>query len=103
MQHVTSHVLSLLGSCASFQAPPDTDKRLWLNGDAHQVRLSSHGSFSCTLKLRYEYNASGQRKDSVEEFSFGEVVYDESAVEECIRRAQKAILNPSKSVDTFTE
>jgi hypothetical protein len=39
----------------------------------------------------------------VEEFSFGEVVYDESAVEHCIRRAQKAILNPSKSVDTFTE
>ena len=68
-----------------------------------QVRLSSQGPFSCLLKLREEYTASGERRDVVEEFGFGEVVHDVTLVEDCIKRAQKAILNPGKPRDTYVE
>jgi hypothetical protein len=55
------------------------------------------------LKLRYEYNPDGSLRDTVEEFQFGDEVHDAAQVEDCIKRAQKAILNPGKPRETFME
>ncbi|RUP08584.1 P-loop containing nucleoside triphosphate hydrolase protein [Jimgerdemannia flammicorona] len=58
-------------------------------------------SWSCLIKIRWVYQAENKRFDSVREEAFGEPITDSCDVEDRVRRAQKAVLNPSKSSLTF--
>ncbi|CCM06033.1 uncharacterized protein FIBRA_08279 [Fibroporia radiculosa] len=62
-----------------------------------ECRLSSSTDpWSCTVSLRFMTDALGQTIP-VRNVAFGEMIYEKSQVEERIRRAQLAILNPSTS------
>lgn len=70
-----------------------------------EVRLSEHdtehagalndSSWSCTVKLRYEYDSAGRPLKAVKEVIFGREITEKEHVEIMVRRAQKALLNPS--------
>lgn len=63
-----------------------------------ECRLSrSQSPWKCTVSLRFTNNSQGQVRNEI----FGPVIYDKGQVEERIRRAQKAILNPSKPCRQF--
>jgi len=51
--------------------------------------------------LRKTFDKQGQSLGGAESIPFGAVITDKSNVEERIRRAQRAILNPSTSYETF--
>lgn len=63
-----------------------------------ECRLSRSDSiWKCAISLRFTSNSQGQ----VRNVDFGPVIYDKGQVEERIRRAQRAILNPSKPPQQF--
>jgi hypothetical protein len=67
-----------------------------------QVRMKQAGDFRCTLKLRKEFDDhSLERLSSVDEKQFGEPLDKTELVELGIRRAQKALLNPSTNFEDF--
>lgn len=53
------------------------------------------------MSLRFTTDARGQPLGQARNERFGEVIYDKSEVEERIRRAQRAILNPNTPVERF--
>ncbi|KAJ3113830.1 hypothetical protein HDU96_002872 [Phlyctochytrium bullatum] len=63
------------------------------------------GSFSpewnCSVKLRYEYDASGTALKGPREVIFIEDIKNPDDVELAVRRAQKAVLNPSSEPSKF--
>ncbi|KAK4703407.1 protein mago nashi, partial [Phenoliferia sp. Uapishka_3] len=63
-----------------------------------EVRLrhatSSESEWRCQVSLRFELDASGKAAKDIKETPFGELINDPSEVEDVIRRAQLAILNP---------
>ena len=64
-----------------------------------ECRLSrSSGSWSCQIKIRWEYNATGSRRSDVEEVNFGDRLHDKRAVELALRQAQAAVLNRDAGV-----
>ena len=67
--------------------------------------MKSSGEFSCTIKLRREYDdRTGQRAfGGVSELPFGEPIRQPHLIELGIRRAQKALLNPMTLPHTFLE
>jgi len=61
------------------------------------------GVWSCQIKIRREIDDETGRaihSDQVE-VPFGEIIYDPKAVEEMLRKAQLAVLNPSVPSDKF--
>ncbi|OCH91056.1 hypothetical protein OBBRIDRAFT_812350 [Obba rivulosa] len=69
-----------------------------------ECRLSySTDSWQCIIRLRFETDAQGGTLEEVRNITFGEIIYDKEEVEERIRRAQRAILNPSTAWRHFLE
>jgi hypothetical protein len=69
-----------------------------------ECRLSSSEDvWQCTVSLRFTTDPRGQALGQVRNEPFGDIIYDKSEVEERIRRAQRAILNPSTSFREFLE
>ncbi|KAF8216858.1 P-loop containing nucleoside triphosphate hydrolase protein [Mycena galopus ATCC 62051] len=61
------------------------------------------GPWQCTVDLHFITDKNGQSLGQPRNESFGEPIFDKSGVEERIRRAQRAVLNPSKPVRSFLE
>ena len=69
-----------------------------------ECRLShSESSWQCIVSLRFITDARGQLLGQARNEIFGNIIYDQSQVEERIRRAQRAILNPTKAPKDFLE
>ncbi len=70
---------------------------------AQQEQQPSEGRpWSCRFKLRKEFDDErNERLLEVSEVEFGAPVSDPSLVEERLRRAQKALLNPSSPLAHF--
>jgi len=69
-----------------------------------ECRLSrSSESWQCTVSLRFITDVKGQILGQVRNEAFGEKILDKSQVEERIRRAQRAILNPSTPHKQFLD
>lgn len=61
-----------------------------------ECRLSySDDAWKCVVSLRFITDPNGQTLDQVRNEIFGPTIFDKSEVEARIRRAQRAILNPS--------
>ncbi|KAI9096930.1 P-loop containing nucleoside triphosphate hydrolase protein [Phlyctochytrium arcticum] len=59
--------------------------------------------WSCSVKLRFEYDAAGRPLKSVKEAPFGSKITDKDEVDILVRRAQKAILNPSSAPTRYLD
>ncbi|KAF8207751.1 P-loop containing nucleoside triphosphate hydrolase protein [Mycena galopus ATCC 62051] len=69
-----------------------------------ECRLSrSDAAWSCTVELRLITDKKGQPLGQARNEPFGDTILDKSAVEDRIRRAQRAILNPSKPPGSFLD
>ncbi|KAJ7841621.1 P-loop containing nucleoside triphosphate hydrolase protein [Mycena olivaceomarginata] len=69
-----------------------------------ECRLSrSDAPWSCTIELHFITDKNGQSLGQARNETFGDTIFDKSAVEDRIRRAQRAILNPSKPPRSFLE
>ncbi|PPR05458.1 hypothetical protein CVT24_008227 [Panaeolus cyanescens] len=69
-----------------------------------ECRLShSNGPWQCVVSLRFTTDSRGQPLGQARNQPFGDIIYDKSNVEERIRRAQRAILNPSRPAKEFLE
>ena len=69
-----------------------------------ECRLSrSDSPWQCIVSLRFITDAKGQLLGQARNEVFGSVIYEQSEVEERIRRAQKAILNPKKPPKDFLD
>lgn len=70
-----------------------------------ECRLSrKNGPWQCVVFLRFMVNpATGQPVGQARNIPFGEIIYDKSEVEDRIRRAQHAILNPKRSPKYFLD
>ncbi|THH15705.1 hypothetical protein EUX98_g9424 [Antrodiella citrinella] len=69
-----------------------------------ECRLSwSSEPWKCVVSLRFITDANGKPLGQIRNETFGEPIFDKELVEERIRRAQRAILNPSTSSRQFLE
>ena len=69
-----------------------------------ECRLSrSDSPWQCIVSLRFITDAQGQLLGQARNDIFGSVIYDPSEVEDRIRRAQRAILNPKKLPKDFLD
>ncbi|KAJ7653846.1 P-loop containing nucleoside triphosphate hydrolase protein [Mycena rosella] len=69
-----------------------------------ECRLShSDTPWKCTVELRFITDKSGQTLGQPRTEAFGDPIFDKSEVEDRIRRAQRAILNPSKPTREFLD
>ncbi|KAF8181829.1 P-loop containing nucleoside triphosphate hydrolase protein [Pholiota molesta] len=69
-----------------------------------ECRLSrSDAPWQCIVSLRFITDANGQPLGQARNDPFGPIIYDKSKVEERIRRAQLAILNPKVAPASFLE
>ncbi|KAI0673303.1 P-loop containing nucleoside triphosphate hydrolase protein [Trametes maxima] len=67
-----------------------------------ECRLShSPSTWSCQIKIRYEYDQDGKPLADVEERDFGTRITDKSRVEGMLRRAQAAVLRPDIDPSEF--
>ncbi|KAL5530980.1 hypothetical protein ACEPAG_3856 [Sanghuangporus baumii] len=67
-----------------------------------ECRLSySPESFRCQISLRIEIDEFGNPVQNVRETKFGPILTDKSTLEEMLRKAQLAILNPSVPKESF--
>ncbi|TRM70037.1 P-loop containing nucleoside triphosphate hydrolase protein [Schizophyllum amplum] len=67
-----------------------------------ECRLSrSEGRWQCVVTLRFTVDKSGQALGQARNVTFGDIIYDKTQVEDRIRRAQKAILNPTSKPSHF--
>ncbi len=65
---------------------------------------SAEDPWKCQVSLRIEYNDdTGKRLADVREKKFGPVVTDPSLLEDVLRRAQLAVLNPSIDHGKFVD
>jgi len=55
------------------------------------------------VSLRFIQDVNGQTLGQARNETFGDVITDKAEVEERIRRAQRAILNPSKPAKNFLQ
>ena len=62
---------------------------------------SSATTWSCRIKLRFDYDSSGRSSLQQKEISFGPTITDRNDVEIWLRRAQAAILNPDLAPERF--
>jgi GTPase SAR1 family protein len=69
-----------------------------------ECRLShSEDAWKCVVSLRFITDANGQVLGQVRNELFGPTIFKKAQVEERIRRAQRAILNPSTTYRQFLE
>ncbi|KAJ7115622.1 P-loop containing nucleoside triphosphate hydrolase protein [Mycena crocata] len=69
-----------------------------------ECRLSrSDTPWKCNVELRFISDENGQVLGQPRTESFGDPIFDKAEVEDRIRRAQRAILNPSKPPRNFLE
>ncbi|KAK0199336.1 P-loop containing nucleoside triphosphate hydrolase protein [Desarmillaria ectypa] len=69
-----------------------------------ECRLAnSTDTWKCIVSLRFIKDVNGQLLGTARNEQFGEVIYDKAEVEERIRRAQRAILNPNRRSTEFLE
>lgn len=69
-----------------------------------ECRLSfSNDRWKCVVSLRFITDANGQPLGQARNEPFGAVIYNKDEVEERIRRAQRAILNPSTPYRQFLD
>ncbi|KIY53536.1 hypothetical protein FISHEDRAFT_33028 [Fistulina hepatica ATCC 64428] len=67
-----------------------------------ECRLThSKGNWSCVVSLRITTDAKGRPLGHAKNIRFGDVITDKACVEERIRRAQLAILNPKNNANDF--
>lgn len=67
-----------------------------------ECRLSrSDAPWQCVVSLRFITDANGQALGQARNDPFGSIIYDKTEVEERIRRAQLAILNPQIPAKSF--
>jgi hypothetical protein len=59
--------------------------------------------WKCTVSLQLITDEKGQPRGETKIITFGDTIYDKSEVEERIRRAQRAILNPLTDWHKFLE
>ena len=64
---------------------------------------NSADPWKCQVFLRFEKDRTGQRILDMREVKFGPLLTDKSKLEEMLRRAQLAILNPSISYTSVVE
>ncbi|KAF8181827.1 P-loop containing nucleoside triphosphate hydrolase protein [Pholiota molesta] len=57
--------------------------------------------WQCVVSLRFTTDSAGQPLGQARNEQFGDIIYDKAKVEERIRRAQRAILSPHKSRESF--
>ncbi|KIJ12488.1 hypothetical protein PAXINDRAFT_171173 [Paxillus involutus ATCC 200175] len=62
---------------------------------------SSAKTWSCTIKLRFDYDSSGRPLSRSKEVGFGAPITDKNDVDIWLRRAQAAILNPHTPAENF--
>ncbi|KAF8434537.1 P-loop containing nucleoside triphosphate hydrolase protein [Boletus edulis BED1] len=62
---------------------------------------SSATTWSCRIKLRFDYDSSGHSSQQQKEISFGPTITDKNEVDIWLRRAQAAILNPNDPPESF--
>ncbi|KIY48836.1 hypothetical protein FISHEDRAFT_42554 [Fistulina hepatica ATCC 64428] len=69
-----------------------------------ECRLAfSKSAWQCKVSLRFATDANGQPLGQVRNIAFGDVITDKRSVEERIRRAQRAILNPDTPHTKFLD
>ncbi|KAF9525001.1 P-loop containing nucleoside triphosphate hydrolase protein [Crepidotus variabilis] len=69
-----------------------------------ECRLSSSdGPWKCIVSIRLIVDINGQPLGQAINKQFGDTIYEKEVVEDRIRRAQRAILNPSKPIRSFLE
>lgn len=67
-----------------------------------ECRLSrSDDPWQCIVSLRFITDADGQPLGQARNEQFGDIIYDKDEIEDRIRRAQFAILNPKTSAKKF--
>lgn len=66
-------------------------------------RGSANSAWQCKVTLRFTHDRNGQPLGQARNEDFGPVIFDKAFVEERIRRAQRAILNPSSPRSQFLE
>ena len=66
------------------------------------MMYDEHGPWQCQILIRRETDADGNKIPTTEE-KFGGVLYEKSELEEMLRRAQLAILNPSLPADSLVD
>jgi len=59
--------------------------------------------WSCDIRLRYEFDAKGRPLPKVREEAFGPTLWAPGEVEGWVRRAQRAVLNPSRDAASFAD
>ncbi|TPX71072.1 hypothetical protein SpCBS45565_g01349 [Spizellomyces sp. 'palustris'] len=65
-----------------------------LDRDGSSAGLTA-APWSCNVKLRYEFDSAGRPLKAVKELTFGKETFNKGDVDILVRRAQKALLNPS--------
>ncbi len=69
-----------------------------------ECRLSSSSdAWKCVVSLRFTKDANGQLLGTARNERFGDVIVDKAEVEERMRHAQRAILNPSRPSSDFLD
>ncbi|KAK0460501.1 P-loop containing nucleoside triphosphate hydrolase protein [Desarmillaria tabescens] len=69
-----------------------------------ECRLANSSDiWKCIVSLRFIKDVNGQLLGTARNEHFGETIYDKAEVEERIRRAQRAILNPNRRSTEFLE
>ena len=67
-----------------------------------ECTMSSNATtWSCKIKLRFDYDSSGSSAAQQREIAFGPTITDKNDVDVWLRRAQAAILNPDLAPDNF--
>ncbi|KAG8216434.1 P-loop containing nucleoside triphosphate hydrolase protein [Butyriboletus roseoflavus] len=67
-----------------------------------ECTMSSNATtWSCNIKLRFDYDSSGGSAVQQREITFGPTITDKSDVDVWLRRAQAAILNPDLAPEIF--
>ena len=66
-----------------------------------RLRTSSNGQWSCTVTLRFISESDGRDLGQPHHEQFGDQIFDRSLVEDRVRRAQNAILNPHTNSQEF--
>lgn len=69
-----------------------------------ECKLSySKEPWHCTVSLRFETDEHGEHLGQARNVAFGEIIYDKAGVEDRIRRAQRAVLNPATTSRHFLD
>jgi hypothetical protein len=68
-----------------------------------ECRLQYAATWSCDIVLRFHAGTDGELLREMKEFSFGPRLTDRAAVENMLRRAQRAILRPSIEPSKFLD